>query len=805
MGRAGKGASKGRWSKETQTRGGRGVLNNIAFVPSASKGRLIADDQATANFSLRQEAQNTERRQLWNPDLKLRHARVAFVSGAHSTMDESADPAQGTQSAMSEVHRQSFDADEVLQGEPMAHLSIQDSPIHEIPALALKIEDGSDHLLVAERKNDLANDTSSVKVNSKTFFIDTRGSMEPHGTKLSPPVVRCSQSPEMSDSSNEIVVFSGRSRVAVNSGANHTSSLTEENIQQHSKSSNRRAVDIIDDPVVPGAPSTSINRHHHSPRLLSKGLDGLPDISMEPPSNSHKDSRMKRLSKKQADEEEIFADYIANIDDSDDQRQVTSYDLNIAHNVGGADHQTDELPDETAIGDVLHSDTNWDLSDLAGLEDLSTSSEDLANVGRVLSKRKRGLDVQYLVTEKGHAVDDARWIPLSSLKMSGAEKHIRIYESNISKPEEFLTDSEESENDISNHLIKVDLQKDMDNSLDEHDLPSRRRERLADEKIARLLSKQEELGLGSSNLLLYDGDEDGKDDHFLPSRKDEYIGALRNRSKTNRFTNHLVSTSAFTGMLNADALDDVDIIDQGRPNLRRKSKARRGTPGLELTDTEIENSIQLAWENDRAKKKIRKQEREELRAQGLLGKKNKPDLKPKYSEGISMADIKNEIEGFLLSSLQSLPLPSMGHRDRKLVHEIAHVLGLKSKSIGSGSSRFPVLYRTSRTVTYDENAKKSLEAQLSGQHFLPRRDKVLRKGSATMRKARGGGFNNAAVSYRDGEIVGAAAPELGQENKGRAMLEKMGWSTGTALGALNNKGIMQPLAHVVKTTKAGLG
>lgn len=153
----------------------------------------------------------------------------------------------------------------------------------------------------------------------------------------------------------------------------------------------------------------------------------------------------------------------------------------------------------------------------------------------------------------------------------------------------------------------------------------------------------------------------------------------------------------------------------------------------------------------------------------------------------------------------SLPLPSMGHRERKIVHEIAHVLGLKSKSIGSGSSRFPVLYRTSRTKTYDENARKALEAQMSGQLFLPRRDKVLRKGSATMRKARGGGFNNAAVSYRDGEIVGAAAPELGQENKGRAMLEKMGWSTGTALGALNNKGIMQPLAHVVKTTKAGLG
>lgn len=152
-----------------------------------------------------------------------------------------------------------------------------------------------------------------------------------------------------------------------------------------------------------------------------------------------------------------------------------------------------------------------------------------------------------------------------------------------------------------------------------------------------------------------------------------------------------------------------------------------------------------------------------------------------------------------------MPLPAMGHRERKMVHELANVLGLKSKSMGSGSSRFPVLYRTSRTVAYDENAIKALEAQMSGKHFLPRRDRVLGKCSATVRKVRGGGFNNAAVSYRDGEIVGAAAPELGQENKGRAMLERMGWSTGTALGALNNKGIMQPLAHVVKTTKAGLG
>jgi hypothetical protein len=61
-----------------------------------------------------------------------------------------------------------------------------------------------------------------------------------------------------------------------------------------------------------------------------------------------------------------------------------------------------------------------------------------------------------------------------------------------------------------------------------------------------------------------------------------------------------------------------------------------------------------------------------------------------------------------------------------------------------------------------------------------------------------------AATYVDGDVVGASAPEIGAENKGRAMLEKMGWSTGTALGALN-KGILQPVTHVVKNTKAGLG
>ena len=152
-----------------------------------------------------------------------------------------------------------------------------------------------------------------------------------------------------------------------------------------------------------------------------------------------------------------------------------------------------------------------------------------------------------------------------------------------------------------------------------------------------------------------------------------------------------------------------------------------------------------------------------------------------------------------------LVLPPMDKADRKLVHEIANAFGLRSKSAGGEGNRHPVLYRTKNTSRYIEQQFDAIEKKLSRRLLHPMRGVGKGAGGVPKRAARGGGSNNAAVSYRDGDIVGGSAPELAADNKGRAMLEKMGWSTGTALGALNNKGIMQPVTHVVKTTKAGLG
>lgn len=147
----------------------------------------------------------------------------------------------------------------------------------------------------------------------------------------------------------------------------------------------------------------------------------------------------------------------------------------------------------------------------------------------------------------------------------------------------------------------------------------------------------------------------------------------------------------------------------------------------------------------------------------------------------------------------------MDNHARKVIHELANKFNIKSKSTGSGDQRRPMLYRTLRTFTYSEGVFDTAIARV-GRKYFPRNDSALKSAlrKASTNHTRGAG-NGGATSYRDGEVVGGSAPELGNENRGRAMLEKMGWSSGTALGATTNKGILQPVEHVVKRGKAGLG
>lgn len=144
----------------------------------------------------------------------------------------------------------------------------------------------------------------------------------------------------------------------------------------------------------------------------------------------------------------------------------------------------------------------------------------------------------------------------------------------------------------------------------------------------------------------------------------------------------------------------------------------------------------------------------------------------------------------------------MDKHARKMIHELASKFNVKSKSTGNGHSRRPALHRTKGTLQYSESSFQLALSRVT-RKYVPRPDARRRDGAG--RSLGQGRVNMAAATVRDGEIVGAAAPELGIENRGRAMLEKMGWSSGTALGALDNKGILQPVSQAMKRTKAGLG
>lgn len=607
---------------------------------------MIAHEQAP--FSMRQEAQNTtERHQPWKSDLKLRHARVAFVSVGESHMDESNNSIPETDGAADELPICSFIPSATLHPDQVA---LPSPP--KLPSIERDCDgaDGLDLSTTLEQK-ELVNRVANMEIHTSKYSEDIEGAHQPIAIGLAEPVVQRSPSPGISDSSEEILVFPGRGRTEARSESGHTSFGSKANSLRPSSLLNSRRAIIKDNPVHTDAHITSSGlKDCLSSTLHSKGPDTSRKYSQVIDSGVSNISVMNRFSRQPFSEDEILADYIANIgeiDNSDDPTKVSHSILNSKRDIRDVINNSSK---KAAVSKVTRHATRWTHSSLEEFDNLSTSSEDLSSLDEILSKRKRHSGVQYLIVEKGRTIADARWIKLGSHAMPRAAQKIKCFESNLRGVDEFLTDNE-SADVLSDGQIDMDLQEDLDDILDEQDLLNHKMDRMTDGTIARLLSKQEELGLGSSDLLLFDGYGDGEE-YPVPStrRRIRSNTAREERAEHKRMGNNLRLANSPLGPLVADPYDGFDVMDRERPSLRLKLKGRRGMPNPEPTDTDVEKSFHLEWEKDRAKKNIRKQEREELRAQGLLGKSKKPDLKYKYSEGMSLPELKDEIRVFLLSS-----------------------------------------------------------------------------------------------------------------------------------------------------------
>jgi hypothetical protein len=290
----------------------------------------------------------------------------------------------------------------------------------------------------------------------------------------------------------------------------------------------------------------------------------------------------------------------------------------------------------------------WDSGMLKDLEGLSTSSDVMDTVVRILSRRTRKSGLQYLCVYEGSLTDDARWLPSSYLKGPTERDLVRIFEEERRLREQEQLDTSDSTDN------NGDDDDDDDDSEDDDDSD----EQLDDETIARVLQKQEELGLGSDELMLF-----AADDYFGGSTRADDFHSVNNFGRPNKKGRSrgrgkremtFPSASAMADALDMDPYNGFDIMDTERPSLRPKKKGRRGQMPPELDDSDLNEQLQNAWEADRSKKRLKKAEREQLRQQGMLGRKGKaPDLKVKYKDGMDMEEVVEEIREFMLGDMQT--------------------------------------------------------------------------------------------------------------------------------------------------------
>lgn len=562
---------------------------------------------------MQEEARNTERHQsFWNTDQRLRDSKVSFVSAGTLDPKELELESKNTENALAEMTLDSPREDAMGQA--------MDVPPEED---AKKMED-----VVLEKDTEESGVQSPIEETPAYFVVDTMG--EPVNTRLPLPKVR-STSPTPSNSSEEVILFGGRDR-------NGTGVSRARKAHKPQVPSIDAKIRTVEDQIHVREELLEevLREKSASPLRLMRRQSKTPATHQNPGPN-----RTRKANRHQEDEDAILADYLANLDEDDELNNTTFR----PRELGGAEDdlwqdEMEESSEEPIPDNIDPVQGGWDPSDIGDFDEMSTSDEVMGSVKSILTKRDRESGVQYLVVWQGQSADEARWVPLSTLTAASALPLIEAFEAQ----ENILADILNHQNEDSS---------DTDGAEDDDsDLVQRKIDRMSDEKIARLLAKQEELGMGSDKLLLFDDEPDDEDEDdvdidlpktvlnpfLLGPTLDQYTGRGARRPRGD-----YPSASAL-----ADSYDGFDVMDHDRPSLKRKPKGRKGKLTFDVSDEELDASMQMTYENDRLKKKERKQEREELRAQGLLGSKNgKPDLKQKFKEGMSIHDVKDAIKDFL--------------------------------------------------------------------------------------------------------------------------------------------------------------
>lgn len=237
---------------------------------------------------------------------------------------------------------------------------------------------------------------------------------------------------------------------------------------------------------------------------------------------------------------------------------------------------------------------------------------------------------------------------------------------------------------------------------------------------------------------------------------------------------------------------------------------KKRQPSFSSADPLLRESLIAQWHEAKKSKAVKKQAREELRAEGKLSKGYKElgtiTLKDRFPEKMSIFDAVNAMQTFLSNPDQnSLAFPPMNEKPRKVINNLARAYYLTPKTIGERKDRFVLCTKTYKSSYEDRD--RDLITLLINTHA----SKKLPIAKAKI-QANGGGkkateipkVQKAVQTYREGDLVGHEASEIDHTNRGRRMLEKLGWKEGMTLGH-TNPGIATPIFAKVKNKKYGLG
>ena len=235
------------------------------------------------------------------------------------------------------------------------------------------------------------------------------------------------------------------------------------------------------------------------------------------------------------------------------------------------------------------------------------------------------------------------------------------------------------------------------------------------------------------------------------------------------------------------------------------SKKRQTFDHLDFDDDgELQDSLIRQLNNYKANKKLKKHKWEQQKLEESI---LHHDMLIKYPVSLHIKDIKSEFDQLLKDeSRQSMSFPTLdthGHKTIKNLADCYHMSVIKSGK--QGIRKYLKIVKNKATFKYYPNYER-INRILRGRPIFHRIDQKPqhKKGEKSKSKSSRGDASSSRARFKEGDIVGAEAPEIGSSNLGRQMLEKLGWIQGQGLGVDGNKGINEPILAKVKTSKTGI-